>query len=665
MFGSLPSGTMIEVAPGTYREALAYADSNKSFTLRGSGAASTIIDATGQGRPALRIRDTNGLIRVEGFTFTGASNLVGGGVVFERASATLADCIVEGNTTSTNGGGLVLTSSGPTTIDNCTVRGNTAANAGGGAMIGSGSEVNILDSRFENNRSGTASSAGTGGGIQINDSSVEIRSTVVTGNEALFAGGGIFAIGIYGSPNGLATLLLEDVELSWNTVTRASAGSPLAEGGGMHIEANTVATITRGKISDNTSDSGGGLNSAWGRYEITDSVIENNRALIGQGGGVHAISLPPRRAEVILTRSVVRSNSGVNTGGVLVSGDDCYAGGVCAILTISSSLVDSNVADLHGGGVSSANAVLTVSDSQILRNQVTATSGGSFGGGVRIVAGTATITDSTIADNSAGQRGGGLFIENGAAVTIDGVNIYNNATLDSDGGGGIHVGSSGPPTGSIENSQIADNSDYQIREVSCPIGVPAPILTYRFNRIANQGPARTYFSPCYPGVDSVAAFNNLSPGLKTVGNTAGAPDFVSLVAAPPAAPSVLGWSVARSNTVYITELGNQPGPTGTADVAPDCTTTYSVDGASAVVIGTDSAGPPPPSCSGQQTIFNQSLGGQQTFEAGQMLEAEQVTVQPGAEISFRAGETVMLTEPFAVLDGATFVVDVDACLCNP
>src|SRR3954449_9541270 len=65
--GSIPNGSVIEVQPGTYAEALLINTTSRSLTLRGvAGPASTVVSASGTGQSALRILRATGAIRIEG-----------------------------------------------------------------------------------------------------------------------------------------------------------------------------------------------------------------------------------------------------------------------------------------------------------------------------------------------------------------------------------------------------------------------------------------------------------------------------------------------------------------------------------------------------------------------------------------------------------------------
>ena len=71
--GALADGTVIDVEPGTYVEALRILNTPRSLTIRGvAGAGSTVINAVGNG-PTVSVKSASGAIRFEALTLTGGS----------------------------------------------------------------------------------------------------------------------------------------------------------------------------------------------------------------------------------------------------------------------------------------------------------------------------------------------------------------------------------------------------------------------------------------------------------------------------------------------------------------------------------------------------------------------------------------------------------------
>lgn len=590
--GNQPDGTVIDVQPGTYAEALVVVDTARSLTVRATaGPGSTVINATGRGVSAIIVLRATGNVRFEGFTVTGGrggpGSDTGGGLTVQDAAPTFTNMVFDGNTSSTHGGGGTLLRASPV-FDGCTFQNNQAASLGGGLLILSSSPV-FANSVIRNNISGLSDPNGAGGGVAIQGAgNTTIRSSTISGNQSKAAGGGIFAQTLYTNP-GPTTVTVQDTEVSGNTASRFSPVVPEAFGGGIHVEDNVIARLTRARISGNTANSGGGLSTFRARFEVTSSFIESNQATddpsnlaSGLGGGVVAVTTNGTvpfvpSAAVLMTDSVVRNNTAREGGGLWVAGDLLCGGGPCTPataprtqLTIMTSLVDNNTAvQPWAGGIFGQRADISIAQSQIFRNRVTGT--GARGGGLTILASTATITNSTLAGNSAPAEGGGLYVDLQSAITVNGSNLHRNS--GSQGGAIFAVP---PATGIVQNSVIADNVGIQIAEAVPAPCAGIPVLMYVNNVIAAQGATNIYRSSCIPPGDVTVAGLNALPSGRASGNTSGPPVFASFRATPGQGASVLGWSVARATAINISSLGSVPAPTGTQDVNPPCPATFNL-----------------------------------------------------------------------------------------
>ncbi len=596
--GLQPNGTVIEVQPGVYNEALLINTTARSVTVRGvSGSAATTVNATSRNQSALRVLRATGAVRFEGLTFRGGLGVpgTGGGFTFEDASPVLSDVIFENNSGMDSGGGVIIRSHAQ--FSNCIIRNNTAQRFGGGVVIVTGSKPVFTNCQIRNNVSGTGGagvgSIGSGGGVHVNDASPTFRGCVISGNQSKFGAGGIFQIGLYDSAYGPAMLLLEDTEVSNNVTSRFSPSDNPAEGGGVHIEDNSIGYLVRARIIGNTANTAGGLSSYRARYEVTSSVIESNHAqdslgVGGFGGGIaigsNNVSAPLRPAgTLVLTDSVVRSNDSRIGGGIFVTGDQ-HCGSATpscnpstalrASLQITQSLIASNVAGLQGGGMRIDRTDVTMSGTHILGNSANVTPpNGSFGGGIVLSLGsTANITSSTIARNTAVDIGGGLFVDEAVVLNVNGSTIYANS---ANSGGGLYVGNIGVSSGTVQNSTIADNFNYQIHEQACGPLVRT-ILNYSNNNIVpRSGQSDLYFSTCGGATTTISGFNGLPSG-RASGNTSTAPSFVTFLATPDFGPAVLSWSVSRAAGISIAGVGSSTSDTGTANVAPASSRTYTL-----------------------------------------------------------------------------------------
>jgi putative transposon-encoded protein len=599
----VPSGSTIDVAPGTYPEALSVS-TPKSFTVRGvGGPGATIVDAVGKNAPALTVYQSSGQVVFSGITFRrgGPPTAAGGGFVITSSSPSFFNCIFESNTASGGAGGAMFGSNA--TFTGCIIRGNTARGSGGGVMIMSGSRPVFTNTSIINNISGTTQPDGVGGGVDSRNSSPSFRGSHINANTGKFAGGGIYHAGNFGSGFGVSTLVMEDSEVSANVASPLNSAAGPAEGGGIHIEDNAVATLTRVHVVGNRANSGGGLTAYRARYDVVDSRIDGNLAQNrtdggvngpGLGGGIYASSTAPNglgpASVVNLTGTLVRNSVSITGGGIVVTGDTNVRG----TLTLTSSTVDRNQAQGQGGGILVSNANLTTTNSLIIRNAVGVAdpnAGGQVGGGIDITTNsTASITTTTIAHNTAGTFGGGIFMFGGSnTLNMSDSNVYENTASGSTGarGGGLFVG--GSQSGTIQSSIIGDNhgAGGQIQEESCTS------LSYQGNTIAGT------------------AFSGCAVGGRATGTISGAPRFAHFLATPRAGTSTtLAWSVGRATSVTIAGVGTwtspNNSPTGHIDVSPSSSTTFALNAptttganhtANAVftVQGPPPPPPPPPS----------------------------------------------------------------------
>ena len=589
--GSLPDGTVIVIQPGTYSEALLINVTSRSMTLRAAGApGTTIVDATGKGTSAIRILSSPGTIRIEGLKFRNGQGDVnggtGGGFTFQESSPTLVNCTFESNASLANGGAGILTHSNAA-FESCVLQNNTARLFGGGLLITQGSRPTFTNCTIQGNISGTNSNVGSGGGAHINDASPTFLSSQILNNQAKFAGGGLLAIAPFGSPNGEATVTLENSVVSGNTVQAGQDG--IAEGGGIHVEDFTAGVLRGTKIRNNSAITGGGLATHRSRWTIDRSLIELNTASGGFGGAINGgsnnVGTPLQRASsIVLTNSVVRNNTAA-MGGAISLGGDGLCGGSCssaasatkANLQVTDSVIDGNVANgSGGGGILTSRATVTMTNSLVSRNQANGANG--EGGGLQILdSSVVTLTDVRVAANTASKTGGG------AKFDIAGISIsrsaFHNNTAAAASGGGIFVGPQGN-TGTVADSAFVDNTGIDIVE-QCPPSGSAPFLTYTNTRFGTTG--IVYSAICPPGQLNQAGFEALpnASGTASIG-LADVQARALFMAVPAESPSTLAWSVIRATSVTIAPgvgtITTNP-QTGTADVTVAATTTYTLTAA--------------------------------------------------------------------------------------
>jgi hypothetical protein len=225
---------------------------------------------------------------------------------------------------------------------------------------------------------------------------ITIRNSVISGNNALEGGGGVYVSQQSDDP-----LLIANTEVSGNSVF--GDAYPYSGGGGISIRqiGGASVTVQGSKINDNSIDemSGGGIAAVLGfggKVEIAESTISGNSASGTLGFGT----------------------TGVEGGGVYV-----YFYQANGELRINDSTIAGNSSEGDGGGVfvcNKSDGFSVNNDASIVNSTLSANTSGNLGGGVAFlgenVNGSVEInswlTNVTVTDNSA-DDGAGLYIQSG------------------------------------------------------------------------------------------------------------------------------------------------------------------------------------------------------------------------------------------------------------
>jgi predicted outer membrane repeat protein len=560
---AVPSGTTIDVQPGTYAEHLLVDATARSLTIRGlAGAASTFIQPPpGSIGSIALVLNATGQIAFEGLTFQGGTGIDGqGGGAFaigHSSSVAFVDCVFEDNSAPSGGGGTIDDS--VVLFETCSFRRNAAT--------------------------------GAGGAVVVTDASATFRQCAFTGNQSVSGGGAILHTG-NPEPHGVATLVVEDSTFDGNATGPLAPASDPAEGGAILVVDNAVAYIVRTTIRNNAAPNGGGIGVHRARVVLASSIVQGNHAQDpggsgGVGGGIAANSNAAgvfQATDVTILDSVVRDNTAsAGGGGIYANGDftctECTpATASKTALGVHASLISGNSSGGSGGGIHVDRSALTLSSCHVLRN--TAALGG---GGLHVnEVSTASVAGTAFARNAAGT-GGAINADNGAAVlTIRNSSMYDNS---AGLGGALNIGDGNPAagyvSGVVQSSFFTDNYGgeflgYQIAERANCGGPAAPMLAYTGNHIQPPGsyftgPGRIY-TACGISIGAldIGVFNAL-PG--NSGNDNGYPTFLSFKATPSVGPSVLSWVVPRAGaTISGVSISSSDG--STLDVNPMKPTEY-------------------------------------------------------------------------------------------
>ena len=173
-------GDQIEVAPGTYYEAIDL--SGKAVRLySSSGPQATTIDANGAYHAVQCVSGEDANTILEGFTITGGNadgafiNDQGAGMYNYSSSPTVTNCTFSGNTAFYGGGGMCNESNSNPIVTNCTFSGNIAY-GGGGMCNESNSNPIVTNCTFSGN------TAPYGGGMANVYSSPTVTNCILWGN---------------------------------------------------------------------------------------------------------------------------------------------------------------------------------------------------------------------------------------------------------------------------------------------------------------------------------------------------------------------------------------------------------------------------------------------------------------------------------------------------
>ncbi|MGA1865186.1 MAG: right-handed parallel beta-helix repeat-containing protein, partial [bacterium] len=253
---------VIIIHPGTYRESINF--SGKAITIKSTDpndpnvVASTIIDGSKSGSVVTFNNGEYSNSILTGITIRNGHSNQGGGI-YCASSPTIIQCIIEGNTASSEppvwedcGGGIYCAGNSSPRIINCIIKENTGCN-GAGICCGGDSSPTISQCMVR----GNTTTAWGGGGIGSRDrSSPLISQCTITENESATGGGGFGCI-----------------DQAKPTLTNCIITRNL-NGEGIICWEETTPTIVNCTITGNQSS--GGINCASSSATITNCILWNN-----------------------------------------------------------------------------------------------------------------------------------------------------------------------------------------------------------------------------------------------------------------------------------------------------------------------------------------------------------------------------------------------------
>ena len=423
--------------------------------------------------------DANKKVEIVDGKITGATE---SGVTIKDAGDTsilLKDLTIEDNK-GTQGGGVHIENSQNVTIDHCTIQNNktteVSPNTGASVDIGAGGGVFVSDKSRVTIQNGSTIQGNTGtrgGGIYVENSTVEVKNSMIDGNTAddvpkkapnsnKGLGGGIYSYEStltvtdstisgneakgstsliwYNSKNEISSEALgnggggicavgkkSDVTLDGVTVTGNKATySKKGTGAGIEAQGGSL-TVKDSTISNNEAQgNGGGIFSAEGNVlDVSGSTIQGNKA--DNGGGIHMgeardTSKTPSKATITDTR--ILENEAIGSG----EGGGVYVGGPRADATLKGCTVANNKSVSTGGGIAAKLGTVTLDDTTVENNQAV-NGGGLFHLGIAVPGSLTLQNGSIIRNNTASSMGGGLFLWGNVGLKSDNSEISGNKAL--------------------------------------------------------------------------------------------------------------------------------------------------------------------------------------------------------------------------------------------
>lgn len=337
--GTVAGSSTINLGAGTYQLPVDLTI-NKSLTINGAGAATTILDGQSD---VIRVLDLSGAgvtLNLNGLSLD--NGLVGGisvsGATLNLNNSNVRDNSFAGNFSS-NGAGILNDSTGTVNVTNSTIGGNFATGGFGGGIFNQG-VLRVTNSTISGN------SAINGGGI-YNDSlgTVTVIGSTVSGNSAASPTVLAFGGGIYNQ----SALTITNSTLSGNTAAN--------DGGGILNNSDGLLTITDSTLNNNSASSGGGFSNRNGAIAtISNSVITGNRATSVGGGGI----FNPLGSQITIANSTIANNTAIGNGGGIDNR---------SVATITDSTIRDNTTAASGGGIfSSTNTNLALANTTLLGN---------------------------------------------------------------------------------------------------------------------------------------------------------------------------------------------------------------------------------------------------------------------------------------------------------
>jgi predicted outer membrane repeat protein len=381
--------------------------------------------------------------------YRGYSDTSDGGAVVNHGTLTLADTVISNSGTDVDHNGGAIFSDGALNVSGSTF---TEMNSGSGGAIylnSAGGKAQISASSFGSNQAFNALT-GYGGAIWVGPGAqLDLHNSYLAANMAPRGGA------LYISPGGVANITANPLTLSFFDNSASKTGGAINNQAGGQLNTSGVYLYNNHTVTGTPGIGGGGAIYSAGALSLHDTYFVNNTARLG--GGLRLDGPSSGTLSVVLDRNAFVNNfAQVSGGGMYLEGagsqvllthslvDENTAktgagGGIARInngLTVIDSSIIANGAGSSGGGglwattspgPSSTGGAVQVLDSTINQNTVP---GGSHGGGIQNGAAQVNLRNVTIVENVNGIYNAG----SGVVMTTTNSVFWNDGSLNCDGG---------------------------------------------------------------------------------------------------------------------------------------------------------------------------------------------------------------------------------------
>jgi fibronectin-binding autotransporter adhesin len=408
---------------------------------------------------------------LSGLTLTDGRTAQDGGAVRSLEPLTLKNVVVRSSYAGNDGGGVFVSTPGKVSISGSRIVHNEAINGGGGLYLRSQAGVSIIKTVIADNRadnggglyaqatgaksvvlidgstiSNNVALGSNGGGLQfrsVDNSRLVMKNSLVTGNSAQTAGGGLYAASghllisktTFSNNNAdrggaiaadkAQTVTVSGSRFLGNQATNATLANP--GGGALYLQGpNTVLKIAGTVFAGNHSATYGGAIAHTGpmTMTVTGSNFLGNTAAFS--GGVFDLS---DGAMLTVSSSLLSGNSALSGGAVNIK--------EAATFTLKSSSVSGNSAENGGGGAIFAQptSVLNLTSNKFTENHAL------YGGAIDLIGNmggqgvTATLSGNLFQANMADKIGGAVATSGASVFTSKGDKFIGNVTAAGAGGG--------------------------------------------------------------------------------------------------------------------------------------------------------------------------------------------------------------------------------------